>query len=142
MATFNLTNHTLDNLRAATKRAVDLQLPQKASFALLKNNNEITKHLKDYDEKLQALFTECGAKDDDGNLIVKPREGGMVTVQIDPAKAEEFGSRRLDLDTFVVENVVIHMVSDAIFESRDTIAPKDLALVAWMIEGLSTLESE
>ena len=143
MPTFNLKHRTLDTLRVSATMASDLKLPQKAAFALLKNATEITRHLKDYDAKSGELLNEFALKDDDGKPMTTPLEGGRVQFKLDPSRIEEFASKRNELDDFVVENVTIHMVTEAAFVSdSEVISPRDLALIAWMIEGLTTLESE
>lgn len=142
MPTFNLTNAALDNLRASIGLAASLPLPTKASFALLKNSNEIQRHLKEYDAKAGELLQEYAERDEDGKVKSTPREDGRVSFRLNPERIAEYAAERETLDGLIVENVTLHFAPESAFDSlKDAIQPKDLALIAWMIDGLSTLES-
>lgn len=143
MPTYNLTHQSLDNLRASCSLAAGLPLPQKVSFAVLKNSNEIARHLKEYDQKAQELLVEYAERDDNGKPVSTPREDGRVSFRLQKERIDEYAAARRELDTIVCENVTIHMVPESAFDAmREPLSPRDLSLVAWMVDGVSTLESE
>jgi hypothetical protein len=142
MPTFNLKNATLDSLRSMGSMAGGLDLPLKASYALLKNVTELGRHLAEYDKQVAEMLAEYAVKDEDGKPATTPAGEGRVSYKIDPERRGEFSDKRAELDGFVVEGVVIHFAPESAFASDASMKASDLARIAWMIDGLSTLKDE
>ena len=126
-----LTNNKIKEIALQINGITDKKLPIKLSFALQKNIKALASAEKEYEEARKKILEDNAEKDEDGKPIIEEDRYKINDMDKVTNDIVELLNIEVDLD---IHEVGIEVLEQCDLDRYDTLTPRELALLEFMIK--------